>query len=146
MEDIPAGGLGLNVKYSADLKNLVKALLVRDPTKRLGYTNDSDEILGHDAFKLLTKVPGEDGSPEDKGDGFKFQKPELFDLDQDFEKKKKDKDAAVAEKDEDNLDQDEQNQFAELFETDATAANSVTDGTAADGTQITQTQVASQAE
>jgi len=30
-EDIPVGGKGLAEKYSDDLKNLVKALLVRDP-------------------------------------------------------------------------------------------------------------------
>ena len=145
-DDIPINGFELNGKYSDDLKNLVKALLVRDPTKRLGYTKDSDEILDHVAFRLLTKVPGEDGSPDDKGEGFNFQKPKLFDLDQDFDKMKKEKDAAVAENDNDNLDQEELNQFADLFETDATAVNSVTDGTAVDGTQISETQAASQAE
>ena len=91
-DDIPVGGAGLCGKYSADLKALVKALLVRDPTKRLGYTRDSEEILEHAAFKVINNNDGKDGSPNDKGgDDFKFQKPELFDLDQDFDKKKKEK-------------------------------------------------------
>ena len=60
--------------------------MVRDPTKRLGYEKDSEEILLHEAFGILTKVPGEDGSPADKGEGFVFQKPKVFDFDQNFEK------------------------------------------------------------
>lgn len=62
-EEIPAGGIGLADKYTAELKALVGALLVRDPTKRLGYTHDAKEILEHPAFKLLTAVDGQDGSP-----------------------------------------------------------------------------------
>jgi len=50
-------------------------LLVRDPTKRLGYTDDSTEILLDKAFEALTKVDGQDGSPDDNGEGFVFQKP-----------------------------------------------------------------------
>lgn len=132
--DIPIGGMELNVKYSDDLKSLVKALLVRKPADRLGYTRDSEEILEHVAFKLLTKVEGEDGSPDDKGEGFKFQKPELYNMDQDFDKKKKEKDAAVAEKAEDDLNEKEQDEFAVFFPTDAVASASVTEGTNADGT------------
>ena len=85
-ENLHADGKGLSDKYSADLKNLVKALLVRDPTKRLGYEKDSKEILLHEAFGILTKVQGEDGSPADKGVDFVFQKPKVFDFDQNFEK------------------------------------------------------------
>lgn len=81
--------------------------MVRDPTKRLGYEGDSETILKHVAFELLTKVEGQDGSPNDTGENFNFQKPELYDMDQDFDKKKKKKDEAVAEMDGDNLDQDQ---------------------------------------
>jgi hypothetical protein len=52
-KDIPYEGRGLSVKYSVEIENLVKALLERDPTKRLGSTNGSKEILEHDAFRAL---------------------------------------------------------------------------------------------
>jgi len=70
IDDIPENGLGLNKEYSDDLKALVKELLVRDPTKRLGYTatftgaDDYKQILEHAAFKKLTEE--NDGSPNDK--------------------------------------------------------------------------------
>ena len=80
-------------KYSSDIKELVKGLLTRDPANRLGSENDSVEILEHKAFKLLTEL--EDGSPEDKG--FEFQKPDLFNLKQDFDLKKEKKDKVLKE-------------------------------------------------
>ena len=61
-------------------------------------------------------------------------------MDQDFDKKKKDKDAAIAEKDEDNLDQDQQDKFAELFPTEEIASKSATEGADADETLVSQTQ------
>jgi hypothetical protein len=81
--------------------------------------------LKHVAFELLTKVEGQDGSPSDTDKDFKFQKPELYDMDQDFDKKKKKKDEAVAEMDGDNLDPDQVDAFADLFEKDELASKSV---------------------
>jgi len=63
--DIHKDGLGLYKFYSEELMNLVKELLVRDPTKRLGHDGDADKILAHNAFSMLTKEL--DGSPNDDG-------------------------------------------------------------------------------
>ena len=120
--NIPVNGDGLKDHYSAELKALVAALLVRDPTKRLGYKNDSDEILEHPAFKLLTAVEGQDGSPDDNGPEFKFIKPDLYNFDQDFDKKKKEKDEAVAGKEDDNIEEDQQKEFDDFVEKDTDTA------------------------
>jgi len=109
-EDIHEKGLGLAKHYSKEMKELVQALLVRDPTKRLGHDGDSDAILAHPAFKAIEgqnsdgpqDADGEfspkDGSPDDKGVGFDFKYPNLFNLNQDFEKKRAEKDLALDEK------------------------------------------------
>ena len=102
-EDIHKDGLGLAEHYSPEIKDLVKKLLVRDPIERLGHDDshcDGTKILLHPAFEILTL--DNDGGPDDNTEGYVFHKPQLFDVNQDFELKKKEKDAALMENDEDD--------------------------------------------
>ena len=39
------------IAYSKELEDLVYKLTEKDCSKRLGFTNDSEDILSHDFFK-----------------------------------------------------------------------------------------------
>jgi len=79
--------------YSKNLRNLVSELLTRIPEDRLGFKNGHEEILNHEAFKLLKNK--DDGSPADLKEN--FQTGKSYDLTRDFDKlAKKAKDAITA--------------------------------------------------